>query len=110
MAWCLKLPKDAQRQIELALFEATPSARAVKAFDIGGKTELKFHIAAKDPKDYILVPNKNGGRWRKGEWRTAPLTSRSRFLKIAHSGRRSQVVIYPLRPQRRKRPCSAFSH
>ena len=61
MAWCLKLPLDLQRQIDYMRFQGTPSARAIKAFDIGATDEFKFHVAAKHHRDYILVPNKNGG-------------------------------------------------
>ena len=54
MAWCLKLPLDVQRQIDYMRFQGTPSARAITAFDIGATDELKFHVAAKHHRDYIM--------------------------------------------------------
>ena len=72
MAWCLKLPLDVQQQINHMRFEGTPSARAIKAFEIAADRDYKFIVNAKDPEDYILFPSKNGGRWRNGAWRGAP--------------------------------------
>ena len=85
MAWCLKLPLDVQQNINYMRFEGTPSARAIKAFEINGNPTSKFRVVAKDPGDYILIPNKNGGQWRNGEWREAPMTTKRRYAFITHS-------------------------
>ena len=85
MAWCLKLPLDVQQQINYMRFQGTPSARAIKAFEIGADEDYKFSVNAKDPEDYILFPSKNGGRWRGGEWREAPMTEKCRYAFITHT-------------------------
>ena len=96
MAWCLGLPLDVQQQINYMRFQGTPSARAIKAFEIGADREFKISVVAKRLKDYILVPNKNGGRWRNGAWRGAPLTSRSPYIKITRNGMRRSILCAPL--------------
>ena len=85
MAWCLKLPLDVQQQINYMRFQGTPSARAIKAFEIGADEDYKLSVNAKDPEDYILFPSKNGGRWRGGEWREAPMTTKCRYAFITHT-------------------------
>ena len=91
MAWCLRLPLDVQQQINYMRFQGTPSARAIKAFEIGGDEDYKFSVNAKDPDDYTFFPSNNGGRWRNGEWRGAPMTTKRRYVFIAHNRMRQYL-------------------
>ena len=86
MAWCLKLPLDVQQQINHMRFEGTPSARAIKAFEINADDYYIFSINAKDPEDYILFPTKYGGRWQR-----TPVSERFRYIFTAYSRTRRHL-------------------
>ena len=84
MAWCLKLPLDVQQQINYMRFQGTPSARAIKAFEIAADEDYKFSVNAKDPEDYILFPSIHTAQWRDGKYCETPRTTKRRYVFVTH--------------------------